>query len=81
MPIFEYRCERCRHEFEALVRGDNTPRCPSCQSAALERRISTFSVDSQDGRAASLKAARQANLKVERDKAVAHREEIERHRH
>ncbi len=31
MPIYEYRCQACGHEFEKLVRlSDPVPPCPSC---------------------------------------------------
>ena len=42
MPIFEYACSQCAHEFEALVRGSDTPECPSCHGTTLSRRQSTF---------------------------------------
>ncbi|HXV63001.1 MAG TPA: zinc ribbon domain-containing protein, partial [Vicinamibacteria bacterium] len=43
MPIYEYRCKTCEQEFEALIRGKERASCPSCQSAKLERLLSTFS--------------------------------------
>jgi putative FmdB family regulatory protein len=42
MPLYEYACRECAHEFEALVRGDASPSCPACQATTLERRLSTF---------------------------------------
>jgi putative FmdB family regulatory protein len=42
MPLFEFACKACDHEFEALVRGADAPECPSCRSQALERRQSVF---------------------------------------
>lgn len=42
MPIFEYACQDCGHRFEALVRGDTVPACPSCQSSHLEKQLSVF---------------------------------------
>jgi putative FmdB family regulatory protein len=42
MPIFEYRCTGCAAEFEKLVRGSETPACPSCHSQALEKKLSVF---------------------------------------
>ena len=44
MPIYEYRCEACEHRFETLVRGAETPVCPTCGSATLAREFSTFAV-------------------------------------
>jgi putative FmdB family regulatory protein len=40
MPIYDYRCGKCRHEFEQLVRGEEKLVCPKCQGAALERLVS-----------------------------------------
>ena len=42
MPLFEYACKDCDHEFEALVRGGTDPECPSCHSKELQRRLSVF---------------------------------------
>lgn len=42
MPLFEYTCTDCDHEFEALVRGSETPECPSCHGRELRRRLSVF---------------------------------------
>ena len=40
MPIYEYTCRSCGHEFEDLVRGDEKPSCPSCGKARLAKRFS-----------------------------------------
>jgi putative FmdB family regulatory protein len=42
MPIYEYSCRGCGHQFEALVRPADTkpPSCPTCQSQDLERLLS-----------------------------------------
>ena len=40
MPIYEYRCEACGHEFEALVRSSDTPVCEKCASPKLARLLS-----------------------------------------
>lgn len=42
MPIFEYACQDCGRQFEALVRTDTVPACPSCQSSHLEKQLSVF---------------------------------------
>lgn len=41
MPIFEYACNACANEFEALVRGSTVPACPGCGSQDLERKLSS----------------------------------------
>jgi putative FmdB family regulatory protein len=40
MPLYEYKCRGCGRRFEALVRSGDTPACPSCHSADLERQLS-----------------------------------------
>jgi putative FmdB family regulatory protein len=42
MPIYEYACESCGKEFEALVRSETVPQCPVCQSTHLEKQLSVF---------------------------------------
>ena len=71
MPIYEYECRSCKHQFEALVRSGNTPSCPQCQSADLERRISLFAVDSESSRQLAITAARQRHTRMSRDKNQA----------
>ena len=44
MPLFEYACRACGHQFEFLTRADKTPACPACTSADLERQLSVFAV-------------------------------------
>ena len=40
MPIYEYVCMRCEHHFEELVRGEETPACPSCEAETVRRKFS-----------------------------------------
>jgi putative FmdB family regulatory protein len=40
MPIYEYHCADCGVDFERLVRGKVRIVCPSCESRAVERRLS-----------------------------------------
>jgi putative FmdB family regulatory protein len=41
MPLYEYACGKCNHEFEALVfPGDEAVECPKCQARRVERRLS-----------------------------------------
>ena len=41
MPLYEYACRKCDHEFEALVfPGDDAVECPKCQARRVERRLS-----------------------------------------
>ena len=40
MPLFEYRCRPCDHQFEALVRNGETPVCPQCADKSVEKLMS-----------------------------------------
>ncbi len=44
MPIFEYICKQCDHEFEAIVYGGKKAECPKCQSKQLAPQLSVFAV-------------------------------------
>jgi len=81
MPIYEYECRECNHRFEALVRINESPGCPSCQSVNLERLISLFAVDAPGTRSKALSAIQNTNAKVSNDKAWADFEYDKKHRH
>ena len=42
MPIYEYRCEACNHEFDTLQKVSEAPltRCPACEKDALKKKVS-----------------------------------------
>jgi putative FmdB family regulatory protein len=41
MPIYEYTCQTCGHDFEYLVRNGAAPACPKCGSSReLAKRFS-----------------------------------------
>ena len=42
MPIYEYRCENCGHELEAIQKLSEDPlrRCPDCDTDGLVKRVS-----------------------------------------
>jgi len=44
MPIYEYLCRNCNHEFEALIYGTHKAECPKCHSRKLAPRLSVFAV-------------------------------------
>ena len=56
MPIFEYICRDCQHQFETLVTASRTPVCPSCQSHALDKQLSVFAVSTAAPREAAVPA-------------------------
>jgi len=46
MPIYEYQCKQCQHDFEALIwsqRDEQAICCPKCQCKDLGRILSPFS--------------------------------------
>lgn len=45
MPIYEYMCDRCGHEFERLQHISDPPvtTCPECRKHAVRRLISKTS--------------------------------------
>ena len=53
MPIYEYSCRQCDHEFETLVmRQGEKIECPQCGSAKCKRLMSGFAHKS-DGKMVS----------------------------
>lgn len=42
MPIYEYQCQSCRHELEALQKVSDAPLvdCPECGKPQLRKKIS-----------------------------------------
>lgn len=68
MPLHDFKCRTCGHEFEALVRAGSTPVCGACSSADLEQLLSTFAVSSATIRKANLKAVRSKAAKAREGK-------------
>ncbi len=42
MPIYEYRCDSCSHEFETIQKLSESPltRCPACAEEKLRKKVS-----------------------------------------
>lgn len=81
MPIYEYRCTACRHEFEELVRIGDTPPCPSCGSLELERRRSMPAISTSQTRKTALESGRRLGDRARRDKQAADAEYYRKHMH
>ena len=74
MPIFEYRCTSCHHEFETLVRTGDTPACPKCAGQELTKLLSLPAIKSDSTHALALKAAHRRDKIQQGDKAREQRE-------
>ena len=81
MPIYEYECKSCGHQFEQVVLPKSTPACPSCHGKDLERQLSMFAVDSDATRKANLRSGKKHAAKTTRDKLHAEHEAIHHHHH
>jgi|HubBroStandDraft_4_1064222.scaffolds.fasta_scaffold11021_4 putative FmdB family regulatory protein len=74
MPVFEYKCRLCGHQFEYLVLHSSPPaECPACHQDELDQQISLCAVSSE--------ASRLANLSAAHAKAAAVRSENQRQQH
>jgi len=82
MPLFDFRCRACGHEFEALVRPQDAsaPHCPACRSADLERLLPTFAVSSEEKTRAVARKKRMKAASVARRDNIAMEIEAEQHR-
>ena len=69
MPIYEYTCKSCSHQFETLVRSGHPPVCVACGSADLERLFSLPTVNSDGSRERALGAAKRRDRAEAKDKA------------
>ncbi|HEX4683509.1 MAG TPA: zinc ribbon domain-containing protein [Gemmatimonadaceae bacterium] len=58
MPIFDYRCKSCSHEFEALVRGSKVVKCPECESESLDKLLSLPAIKSASTHDKAMRAAK-----------------------
>lgn len=56
MPIYEYTCSTCAHDFEARLEraGDSAPACPACGATKVEKRFSAFAVGVSTGKGPDL---------------------------
>jgi putative FmdB family regulatory protein len=80
MPIYEYECRACHHQFEQLLRTGDVAACPACTGQDLERLLSHVSVSSENSRQVSFNKARQSARRVQRDKDHAQMEYEKKHR-
>ncbi len=50
MPLFEFQCRKCGHQFEELLTAAEVEagqlKCPACHSKRVEREFSAFAMGS-----------------------------------
>jgi len=79
MPIYEYKCQACSHQFELLVRSGTTPACPACGAEQLERLISLPAINSESTHGQAMSAAKSRDKKQASEQNRAQREYELRH--
>jgi putative FmdB family regulatory protein len=80
MPLYDFRCRACGHEFEVLVRpGDEPPACPSCHKREIDRLLSTFAVSYAEKTAAAAKDSRRRQIAARKDALIADEEYRQKH--
>jgi putative FmdB family regulatory protein len=74
MPIYEYACRQCGHNFESLVLHNSSPaECPVCRAGDPEQLVSLCGM--------STESSRQTNLAAAHKRAGAVREAKQRDQH
>jgi putative FmdB family regulatory protein len=74
MPMFEYTCRGCAHQFEMLVLRTITPACPQCASQDLERMISLPALKTEEGTQRAIKQSQSRRMRGRTEEIVAQRE-------
>lgn len=66
MPIYEYQCSLCQHEFETLQKISDEPlsQCPSCDESGLVKKVSAaaFRLSGSGWYETDFKQSKQKNL-------------------
>lgn len=67
MPIYEYSCNACSHEFELLIRGQDQAQCPECESDDLKKLLSLPRVKSETTKGLAMRAAKKRDARQAKD--------------
>lgn len=80
MPLYDFKCRKCGHRFDQLVKLDESPDCPACGAARAERIPSYSAAVStvRTRRRATADGRRQAGA-VKKEKDAAHAEYMRNH--
>ena len=57
MPIFEYVCQHCGHQFEAIVMSKQKAACPKCESKWLRQQLRALLLEAKSHAQRRLPAA------------------------
>ena len=80
MPLYDFQCRACGHEFEVLVRpGDAGLACPSCKGRDIERLLSTFAVSYAEKSQAAARDSRKRQIASRKDAIIADEEYRQKH--
>ena len=80
MPIFDYSCNDCDHQFELWIRKtDQTAVCPECESEKVERLFSPPQVHGEAMHEKAMRAARKRDQVQARDRYHERRRYEESH--
>lgn len=83
MPIYEYACRGCGHQFEHLLlpAAQSEPACPACQGRDLEKLMSGFALSTRELTKARVRTARTeiAQSGETKDRQVAEAEYVRHH--
>ncbi|MEP6765776.1 MAG: zinc ribbon domain-containing protein [Gemmatimonadaceae bacterium] len=74
MPIFDFVCQDCSTEFEALIRGSAVAKCPKCGSEKLERQLSMPNMKTSGTTALAMAAAKRRDKKQGDERVHTQRE-------
>ena len=80
MPIFEFECKACGHQFEYLViHSSPAAECPSCHKKDLQKMVSLCAGSSEGTRQTHLKRERKKYSKINKEKAHEEHKMIHEH--
>ena len=75
MPIYEYKCQKCGHYFEALQRISEEPlsTCPECKKNALKKLVSAphFRLKGEGWYETDFKKDNQKNLAENKEEKIS----------
>lgn len=74
MPIYDFKCRGCGHEFEELVKVGQSADCPVCGGSDVEKLVSLPAVSTEVTRQRSFGKARQKASAVRKEKQHAQAE-------